>query len=79
MYNFVCIPFCSCRPDRLCKIWGDPHAETFDGAKHDFYGYGQFMMSKAERRGNIPSFQFSLNTNTNALAAVAAAKDLNLC
>ena len=49
---------------------------TFDGAWHDLYGYAQYLMSRAERRGNIPGFQVSLNTNTNALAKVEKARIL---
>uniref|UniRef100_A0A7S2N7R8 VWFD domain-containing protein n=1 Tax=Zooxanthella nutricula TaxID=1333877 RepID=A0A7S2N7R8_9DINO len=32
-----------------CKLWGDPHVLTFDGARPSFYGTGEFWLVQSNR------------------------------
>ena len=38
----------ACLPSSLgqCMAWGDPHIVTFDGAKIDVYGVGEYVFTQ---------------------------------
>ena len=61
----------ACDPGRptcgtgVCRAWGDPHVETFDGLRNDVYGEAWYQLSQTTEAGlsaGVPYFNSAIQT-----------------